>query len=210
MALLVREVFCLNTFGAYLLALASKSPRHLSAVFDFARDNDLQEEIGKLVEVHKTGDQPVCNPVDIASDTLPPYTLGRTRFAKTETLWWFQDPERTVFCFPGNIIRPDLILLLQFSDERLIRVLVRFKQTDQSTMGSSETEGVWSAIYPCFYTSNLGLREESQTAVQDLGLGTDKAGDVFSLPILPHLMRKPSLPMLTTATTQLPRWILPR
>jgi hypothetical protein len=164
-------------FGAYLLALAFKSPRRLSTVFDFVGENDLQGEIGELVEVHKTGDRLVCNPVDITSDTLPTYILGRTHRTKMETLSWLPDPERTVFCFPGKDLGPDLILLLRLSNGRLVRVFVRFKQTSVSTMGSKETEEAWSATDPYFYTANLALREESPTSVRDLGSGTDEAGD---------------------------------
>jgi hypothetical protein len=164
-------------FGAYLLALAFKSPRRLSTVFDFVGNGDLKDETGELVAVQKTDDRFMCNPVDITSDMLPTYNPGHTHLTETGTLSWLQDPERTVFCFPGRVLGPDLILLLRLSDERLVRVFVRFKQTDWSTMGSKETEEAWTATDPYFYTANLGLREESQTTGSDLGLDTDKAGD---------------------------------
>jgi hypothetical protein len=116
-------------FGAYALALAFRSPTRLRDVFDFVGDNDLKNETGHLVAVHKEDKCFKIHPFDISSPSLPTYILGRKYGSSKETLDWLDDPNRVVFCFPGQNVGPDLILVLQLSDGHLLRVVVQFKHS---------------------------------------------------------------------------------
>jgi hypothetical protein len=138
----------LEHFGAYIFALAFNSPRRLGEVFEFVGSNDLEQETGHLVAVHKQKDGKfVAHPVNITSDALPTYILGRSPSDARQTLSWLEDPGRTVFCFPAHIIKPDLILLLQLSDTRLLRVLVQFKQMPD-TISRAETLKASESVNP--------------------------------------------------------------
>jgi hypothetical protein len=129
----------LENFGAYALALAFRSPTRLGDVFDsVGGKNDLENEIGHLVTVHKQDECFKIHPFDISSPSLPTYILGRKHDSSKETLDWLDDPNRVVFCFPAQNVGPDLILVLQLSDGHLLRVVVRFKHS-MTNQGSQDT-----------------------------------------------------------------------
>jgi hypothetical protein len=126
-------------FGAYALALAFRSPTRLGDVFDFVGGkNDLKNETGHLVAVHKQDECFKTHPFDISSPSLPTYILGRKHHSSKETLDWLDDPNRVVFCFPAQNVGPDLILVLQLSDGHLLRVVVQFKHS-MTNQDSQET-----------------------------------------------------------------------
>ena len=121
--------YALEYFGAYALALAFSSPTRLGDVFKFLGANsDLENETGHLVAVQKQEESFVAYPVDAKSSSLPTYTLGRRYRTSEETLSWLKNPDRIALCFPGHIVGPDLILVLQLSDG-LLRVVVQFKHS---------------------------------------------------------------------------------
>ena len=135
----------LEYFGAYALALAFRSWTRLGDVFDFVGGkNDLENEIGHLVAVHKQDEGYKAYPFDISSPSLPTYILGQKHHSSKETLNWLDDPNRVVFCFPAQNVGPDLILVLRLSDEHLLPVVVQFKhsmtnQSSQQTIGALES-----------------------------------------------------------------------
>ena len=139
---------CLRTFGAYALALAFKSPTHLGNVFDFVGgNNDLENETGHLVAVHKQEESYIAYLVDISSPSLLTYILGRKHHTSKETLSWLDDPNCVVFCFPAQSVGPDLMLVLQLSDGHLLQVLVQFKHS-MMNKDSKETIGTLESTDP--------------------------------------------------------------
>jgi hypothetical protein len=130
-------------FGAFLLAIAFREPQPLSSVFEFHGSHQLQDESAQLVAIEKANGQYVCTPVDILSDTRPMYTMGHTSTTADQTLSWVRNPRRSVFCFPVKAIGPDLLLVLRLSDARVLRVVVRFKQINQPSLGLAETQAAF-------------------------------------------------------------------
>ena len=125
-------------FGVYLLALAFRTPTRLSKVLKFAGKSEIRGEVGQLVAIHlNQAGEFVCHPVDITSDMRPTCILGRSPRTENGTLSWLKDPKGSVLCFPAHTVGPDLILLLQLSDSRIVRVLVQFKYTTSNTIGPS-------------------------------------------------------------------------
>jgi hypothetical protein len=140
-------------FGAReSLALAFKSPRHLGEVFEFVGSNGLAQEIGHLVVVHNRNGEFVAHPLNITSNALPTYILGHSPPDARQTLSWLEDPKRVIFCFPAHGVGPKLILLLQLSDKRLLRVLIQFKQKEKKkqtdTISPAETLKALESIKP--------------------------------------------------------------
>jgi len=135
----------LEYFGAHALALAFRSPTRLGNVFQFVGgNNDLENETGHLVAVHKQEESYIAYPVDIKVPSLPTYILGRKHHSSKDTLAWLDDPNRVIFCFPAQSVGPDLILVLQLSDGYLLRVVVQFKhsamnKTTKETIGALES-----------------------------------------------------------------------
>jgi hypothetical protein len=151
--------FAFEHFGAFLLAMAFRSPARLSSVFRFAGSNSLENENAQLVALHKTdGGGFVCNPVNIFSNEGPTYTLGHTARTELETLSWLHDPKRTVFCFPAKSVGPDAILVLELSDRRVVSVLVQFKQLTKDTLGPQATAKAFETTDPQQFNSRTSVR----------------------------------------------------
>jgi hypothetical protein len=90
-----------------------------------------------------------CYPINILSNACPTYILGRTPRTEMETLSWFQDPQRTVFCLPAKTIGPDMILVLRLlSDLTHLRVLVQIKQLTENTIGPQDTRDAFRTTDP--------------------------------------------------------------
>lgn len=139
--------------GAYILALAFRSPRRLSDVFQFIGVNDLGKEAATLVALHKVNGGPVCTPIDISSNQRGAYILGHSTRTEMESLSWVRDPKRTAFCFPVHTLGPDLILFLQLSDLSILRVLVQFKHINTKTMGPQDTADAYRTTDPSQFFS---------------------------------------------------------
>lgn len=152
-------------FGAFLLALAFKSPTRLSSVFNFTGPNDVENEYAQLVALHKTGEGFMSSPVDIFSSAGPTYALGYTARTQSETLSWLKDPKRTVFCFPVKTIGPDGILVLRLSDGRVVRVLVQFKQPTMNTYGPEATRKAFESTDPINFLSRISVRPITQVLI---------------------------------------------
>jgi hypothetical protein len=152
--------FAFEHLGAYLLGLAFRSPTRLSNVFDFVVPGGLQDEVAELVALQKsTNDTFSCFPVDISSDMGPSYILGRSPRTEMETLAWFKDPQRNIFCFPAKTIGPDLVLVLKLSDGSLLRVLIQFKNHLQNTLGPVNTADGFRTTDPKQFISQRSAKE---------------------------------------------------
>jgi hypothetical protein len=96
----------LEHFGAYILVLAFKSPRHLGEVFKFVGSNNL--EIGHLVAVHKQNREFVVHLVNITSDAILMYILGHPPCDAQQTLSWVHQHfgKRAKLRVSGNLPQP--------------------------------------------------------------------------------------------------------
>ncbi|KIM30016.1 hypothetical protein M408DRAFT_100172 [Serendipita vermifera MAFF 305830] len=192
-------------FGAYLLGMAFKSARSLSEVFTFVGEHSsgLLDEEAELVAIEKNNGNFSCHPVNLSSNTRPMYRQGCTPRTQAETLAWFQNPKRTIFCFPAHMVGPDLILVLQLSDKTVIRVIVQLKQKMESKMSSTDVESAFRTTDPNHFLSQksaLGtssksedgikeapsshMKDRLQEALRSLGPGTTKAGEYGVLRVL--------------------------
>lgn len=158
--------FAFEHFGAYAIGLAFRSPTRLSDVFNFVVPGALQDEVVELVGLEKSSDGTFSSfPVDISSDTGPSYILGRSTSTGSETLEWFKDPKRSVFCFPAKTIGPDLVLVVRtLSDGRFLRILVQFKNFIQKTLGPTVTQHSFRTTDPTQFVSQKSKKEPSQQA----------------------------------------------
>jgi hypothetical protein len=151
--------------GAYLLAAAFRTPTRLSSVFKFWGSNNLGNEKAQLVALEKTDQGFQSIPVDVLSSVGPTYILGRTTSEEAETLSWLEDPQRCVFCFPSKSVGPDLLLVLRLSDEKLLRLVVQFKQINKTNPTSADTEDACRTTDPNQLISVLSatIKEPSKT-----------------------------------------------
>jgi hypothetical protein len=141
-------------YVAFLLANAFKSPRALSSVFTFIGKTKLSGERASLVGLHLADSgQFICTPIDISSNAGPHYKLGSSPSSSLETLEWLKNPKSTSFCFPPNVVGPDVILTLQLSDGGILRVLVQCKQHNQNTLGPQKTENAFRSTDTALFVS---------------------------------------------------------
>ena len=141
-------------------------------------------------------------PLKIKTHYRSNHTLGCSPSTVADTLEWLQDPRGTAFCFPANIVGPDLIFVLRLtSDNTVLRVCVQFKHTekvspkdwrmairttDPSTFLSENTKDTNSPT-----CSNPSMRDRMVEAINNLGNGTKKTEPcgllrvIFSHPSLP-------------------------
>jgi hypothetical protein len=150
--------------GAYLLAVAFGKPRLLSSVFKFYGPGPhlLENETGCLVAIDQTRGSSTCMPVDISSDTRPTYVLGRKCATEDQTLSWLKDPGLSIFCFPASTVGPDLILVLELSNKKVLRVLVQFKQTSsKSTLSFVDTQKAIKTTDPYEFLSQQSKEPNS-------------------------------------------------
>jgi hypothetical protein len=211
--------FAFDYYSAYVLGLAFKSPTRLSEVFEFIGPNKISDQFAQLVAVHKVDKNFVVTPVDLSSNHGPGYTLGYTCRTEQETLAWFEDPSRTVFCFPATTVGPDFLVLLLLSDGTLLRVLVQckhnrskdkltpmetfdaFRTTDprlfiaQRERKVSPSIGRREQMSNRYYVADQQMNNDLQAALSVLGPGTDLAGD---LSVLRVLISHPAPPDLAT------------
>lgn len=157
--------FAFEYFCAYLLGLAFKSPTRLSDIFTFLGPNNVSDQVAQLVAVYKDERcSTIITPVDISSNHGPGYTLGHTCRTDEETLSWFEDPQRTVFCFPNKSIGPDFVLLLQLCDKTLLRVLVQCKHiSSKGTLGSTETFDAFRTTDPRMFIAHRNKKKPLPT-----------------------------------------------
>jgi hypothetical protein len=142
-------------FCAYLLALAFRAPTRLDSVFTFFHDTDIGEHEAQLVAAHVTEGNVIPYPFDITSRSIPTYAFGSSPSSEIETLIWMQNPARTIFCFPGHTVGPDIIFLLQLADGTLVPVLVQCKQLTQNSLSEAETAKAFSSIDPSSLISRV-------------------------------------------------------
>jgi hypothetical protein len=217
--------FAFEYFSAYLLGLAFRTPTRLSEVFNFIGLNNISDQLAQLVAVYKVDENFITTPVDICSNRGPGYTLGHCCRTESETLSWFLDPQRTVFCFPYKTIGPDFVILLRLSDGRLLRVLVQCKHESKNSLGPTGTFDALRTTDPSmfivhrdkkvpkghkqgpprektieemskrYYVANPQMNGDLQAALNALGPGTDLAGDMSVLRVL---ISHPASPHLET------------
>jgi hypothetical protein len=163
--------FAFEHFGAYLLGLAFKSLTRLSDVFNFVIPSSLQDEKAVLVALKKLDDGTFQSfPVDISSDSLPFYILGRSPRTEMETLAWFKDPELNVFCFPVKTVGPDLIAFVELADGRRVPIIIQFKNLIQNTLVPRTTADGFRTTYPRQFISQRSGKDppsEQASAAED-------------------------------------------
>ena len=176
-------------FGAYLLARAFSAPRRLSDIFNFVGGKEvneaLQDGLAELVALERVGDNFQMTPLKIKTHYWLNHILGCSPSTVTNTLEWLQDPQGTAFCFPANIIGPDLIFVLRLtSDNTVLCMCVQFKHmekmspkdwrkaictTNPSTFLSENTKDTNSPT-----CSNPSMQDRMVEAINNLGNETKK------------------------------------
>jgi len=187
-----------EAFGTYLLARAFSGPRRLSDVFKFVgrgKHKKLQKEVAELVTLEKVGDGFQTIPIQIETNFRSNHILGRSPTMVRDTLEWLQNPKGSAFCFPANIVGPDLIFVLRLiSDDTVLRVCVQFKHT--KALSPQDSEKAIRTTDPSFFLSQKTkdknsptcsdplMRDEIEKAIKNLGIGTERAGPCGLLRVL--------------------------
>ncbi|PVF91106.1 hypothetical protein CPB86DRAFT_745978 [Serendipita vermifera] len=172
-----------ESFGAFLLARSFSSPRPLSDVFEFVGDLAIKDELAQLIALERSDNSFRQTPININS-TMPPDHLGCSPNVEG-MLKWLEDPKGTAFCFPPNIVGPDLILMLRLTQHgTILRVCVQIKNTENLS-GTERTRAIRTTDPNYWFSqhknnqwtiSSPSMQESMIQALQNLGAGTDMAG----------------------------------
>jgi hypothetical protein len=182
----ISRTLAFKSFCAYLLARAFSTPKPLSEVFEFVGESKLTEETAELVTLEKIDDCFRITPLTLESTFRPSHVLGCSPSTVDGTLEWLQNPGGSAFCFPSNLVGPDLIFVLRLkSDDKLLRVCVQIKHTKE--LGTAATEKAIRTTEPFNFLSQVkdgkrtisdpSMQQNMVEAIQCLGNGTNKAGE---------------------------------
>ncbi|KAG8841132.1 hypothetical protein FRB91_005338 [Serendipita sp. 411] len=168
--------------GAYLLAKAFRAPRKLTDVFQFWGPDDPKDATAELVVLQKTNRGFVCEPVDIELTMPLDYRFGLTADDGEEVVSWFNDPKKSVFCFPPAIWGPGLTMFLRFSNGEVARLVVQFKPPPKS---SSDPEKVGNTAGATDSTSGqkIAMTHGAKTPLESLGTTTVKSKSIRTLSV---------------------------
>jgi hypothetical protein len=181
----IARALAFESFCAYILARAFSTPTPLSDVFEFIGESKLTKETAELVTLEKIDDIFQITPLTLESTFRPSHVIGCSPSTTSGTLEWLQNPGGSAFCFPSNLVGPDLIFVLRLtSDNTLLRVCVQIKHTKE--LGPAATEKAIRTTDPFNFLSQVkdgkrtisdpSMQQNMVEAIQCLGTGTDKAG----------------------------------
>lgn len=195
-------------FAAYLLALAFSVPTRLSDVFEFVGGSKaseaLQKLFGQLVTLEKVGDKFKTTALNIKTNLRSSHALGCSASSVADTLEWLQNPQGSAFCFPANLVGPDLFFALRLTSDELssdklssnetIIVSAQIKHT--SALEAAASEQAIRTTEPSTFLSRRKkdtdsptcsdplMRDKIEEAIKNLGNGTRKAGPCGLLRVL--------------------------
>ena len=191
-------------FATYMLARAFSTPTPLSSVFDLVGEvrESLRHQCAELVALEKDGDNFRATPIRIKTESQPTHMLGYSASTADDTLKWLQDPQGSAFCFPANVVGPDVISVLRLTKDNIfLCVCCQVKHTKQ--LSSHQTEKALRTTDPSSFLSQKTADDDTftcsdqrmlrrlQEAVMGLGKRTKKAA---TFGVLQVLCSYPSLP----------------
>lgn len=122
-----------ENYIAFCLGVYFSKKRRLSDVFEFHGEKPAWADLeAELVALHRPSPGNVEISIASFSDSrTPSVTLGTNAHSAREVLSWLKhtDKMRSPFCFPQASMGPDLIFILQLSDDSLIWVAVQGKHS---------------------------------------------------------------------------------
>ncbi|KAG8831796.1 hypothetical protein FRC20_008071 [Serendipita sp. 405] len=108
------------------------------------------------------------------------YRFGLTADDGEDVVSWFNDPKKSVFCFPPAIWGPGLTMFLRFSNGEVARLVVQFKPLPQFSSGPGKmgnTAGATSSTS----VQKVAMSHGAKPSLASLGTTTVKSKSIRTL-----------------------------
>jgi hypothetical protein len=105
-------------------------------------------ESAQIVTLSITGEDICVSQVDMSQSRLGGFGFGYNVAGFKDDLEWFKNPRNTPFLFPSNYLGPDIVFVLQLSNERLVWVVVQARYCSELWLGEKVAKDAMRTLTP--------------------------------------------------------------